>query len=54
MQNDISEEEIGILNTNNWTEGVNIIIKYWNRTYGGITISSSEDDHILEDRKSVV
>ena len=48
MQNDISEEEIGILNTNNWTEGVNIIIKYWNRTYGGITMSDSEDDHILE------
>lgn len=48
MQSDISEEEIKILNTNDWTKGVNIIIKYWNRTYGGIEIFTSVDEQTLE------
>lgn len=48
MQSDISEEEIKILNTNDWIAGVNIIIKHWNRTYGGFTMTDSVDEHILE------
>ena len=44
----INKEEINILNTNNFYEGVNIIEKYWNQDYGTFDIKGENGIITLE------
>lgn len=44
----MSDEEKGILNTNNFYEAVSIIEKYWNQNYGTFDIEGKDGIIILE------
>lgn len=44
----LSEEEISILNTNDFHEGVTIIEKYWNQDYGTFNIEGKDGIITLE------
>lgn len=38
----LSKEEISILNTNNFLEGISVIEKYWNQDYGTFYIEGKD------------
>ena len=38
----LSKEEISILNTNNFLEGISVIEKYWNQDYGTFDIEGKD------------
>lgn len=44
----LSEDEISILNTNDFHEGVTIIEKYWNQDYGTFNIEGKDGIITLE------
>ena len=44
----MDKEEVNILNTNNFYEGVSIIEKYWNQNYGTFDIEGKNGTITLE------
>ena len=44
----MTEEEISILNTNDFYEGVSILEKYWNQDYGTLDIEGKDGIVTLE------
>lgn len=44
----LNKEEIKILNTNDFYEGIGIIEKHWNQDYGAFDIEGKDGRNILE------
>lgn len=44
----MDKEEVSILNTNNFYEGVSLIEKHWNQNYGSFDIEGKDGIIILE------
>lgn len=44
----MNEEEIEILNSNDWGKCIGIIIKYWDSEYGTLDIEGNEGKQTLE------
>ena len=44
----MNEEELAILNSNDWYNGFKIIMNHWNTDYGTIAINQNVDNFILE------
>lgn len=45
--NDMSNEELAVFNTNDWEKCISIIDKYWNQDYGTFIVERENDSIML-------